>query len=245
MRFKNKIAIVTGAESGIGEKIVQQLHKEGCKVIATNFSKKKLSNKKNLEYFNLDVTDEKQWIKFHKYLNKKYKKINILINSAGIRISGTLETTSLQLWNHVINTNTTSIFLGCKYILPLLKKSKESSIVNLASVTSIRGVKNMLAYATSKSAIVTLTSSLALDLSKFKIRVNAVAPGAIDTQMVSSLKKEINSIKKYNARMKEAHPIGRIGRPEEVANAVCFLASNESSFITGITVPVDGGRSIR
>ena len=169
MRFKNKIAIVTGAESGIGEKIVQQLHKEGCEVIATNFSKKKLSNKKNLEYFNLDVTDEKQWIKFHKYLDRKYKKINILINSAGIRISGTLETTSLQLWNHVINTNTTSIFLGCKYILPLLKKSKESSIVNLASVTSIRGVKNMLAYATSKSAIVTLTSSLALDLSKFKI----------------------------------------------------------------------------
>ena len=196
MKFKDQIAVVTGAESGIGKKIVQKLHKEGCKVIATNFSKKNLVNKKNLEYYNLDVTVEDEWKTLQKYLEKKYKKINILINSAGIRISGSLETTSLQSWNHIINTNTTSIFLGCKYILPLLKKSKESSIVNLASVTSIRGVKNMLAYATSKSAIVTLTSSLALDLSKFKIRVNAVAPGAIDTQMVSSLKKEINSIKK-------------------------------------------------
>ena len=102
-----------------------------------------------------------------------------------------------------------------------------------------------MAYATSKSAILSLTSSLALDFAKYKIRVNAVAPGAVDTAMVSSLKKEINSIKKYNNRMKEAHPIGRIGSPREIANVICFLASEESSFMTGVTVPVDGGRSIR
>jgi meso-butanediol dehydrogenase/(S,S)-butanediol dehydrogenase/diacetyl reductase len=245
LRFKNKIALVTGAETGIGQKVLQRMLQEGCKVIGTNFSSKKIINKKNLEYYNIDVTNEEEWKQFKKYLKKKYNKINILINSAGIRVSGTLETTSLELWNHVINTNTTSIFLACKYVLPLLKKAKNSSVVNLASVTSLRGVKNMLAYATSKSAILTLTSSLALDLAKFHIRVNAVAPGAIDTQMVTSLKKEINSIKKYNARMKEAHPIGRIGTPQEVANIVCFLASEEASFMTGITVPVDGGRSIR
>ena len=245
MQFKNQIALVTGAESGIGKKIVEKLCREGCKVIATNFSKKNLVNKKNLEYFNLDVTSEEEWIHLQRYLSKRYKKISILVNSAGIRISGSLETTSLHSWNHIINTNATSIFLACKYMLPLLKKAKGGSIVNLASVTSIRGVKNMLAYAASKSAIVTLTSALALDLCKFKIRVNAVAPGAIDTQMVASLKKEINSISKYNARMREAHPIGRIGKPEEVANVVCFLASNESSFMTGTIIPVDGGRSIR
>ena len=245
MRFKNQIALITGAETGIGAKTVQKLLKEGCVVIGTNFSKKKLINKKNLEFYNIDVTNENDWKKFQIYLKKKYKKINILINSAGIRVSGTLESTSLELWNHVFNTNTTSIFLACKYILPLLKKTKKSSIINLASVTGLRGVKNMLAYAASKSAIITLTSSLSLDLAKFNIRVNAIAPGAIDTQMVSSLKKEINSKKKYDARMKEAHPIGRIGKPIEVANVICFLASEESSFMTGITVPVDGGRSIR
>jgi|TARA_B110000263_G_scaffold59719_1_gene51207 NAD(P)-dependent dehydrogenase (short-subunit alcohol dehydrogenase family) len=124
-------------------------------------------------------------------------------------------------------------------------KSKKANIVNLASVTSLRGVKNMLAYAASKSALVTFTSSLALDLAKRKIRVNAVAPGAVDTYMVSSLKKEINSKIKFDRRMKEAHPIGRIGKPEEIANVVCFLASEEASFMTGLTVPVDGGRSIR
>ena len=245
MRFKNKIALITGAETGIGQKTVQKLLQDGCVVIGTNFSKKKLVNKKNLEFYNIDVTNEEEWKKFKIYLKKKYKKIHILINNAGIRVSGTLETTSLELWNHVINTNTTSIFLSCKYILPLLKKTTESSIVNLASVTSLRGVKNMLAYAASKSAIITLTSSLALDLAKFNIRVNAVAPGAIDTQMVDSLRKEINSEKKYNARMKEAHPIGRIGKPQEVANLICFLASEEASFMTGVTVPVDGGRSVR
>ena len=196
MQFKNKIALVTGSETGIGAKVVETLINKGCKVIGTNFLKKKLKNKKNLEYYYIDITKEDEWKKLRKYLEINYKKIDILINNAGIRVSGTLQTTSLDLWNHVISTNTTSIFLGCKYIFPLLKKTKNSSIVNLASVTSIRGVKNMLAYATSKSAILTFTSSLALDLAKYKIRVNAVAPGAVDTEMVRTLKKEIKSIKK-------------------------------------------------
>ena len=245
MRFKNKIALVTGAETGIGKSVVKKLLSEGCKVIGTNFSQSHLKNNQNLEYYTIDVTQEEQWKNLKEYLEKKYKKIDILINNAGIRVSGDVEKTSLELWNHVLSTNITSIFLGCKYTLPLLKKSKIGSIVNLASITSIRGAKNMLAYATSKSAIVSFTASLALDLVKYKIRVNAVAPGAIDTQMVTSLKKEINSIAKYNIRMKEAHPIGRIGYPQEVANLVCFLASEEASFMTGSTIPVDGGRSIR
>lgn len=245
MRFKNKIALVTGSETGIGDRVVKTLLKEGCRIIGTNFSKSNLKNKKNLEYYNIDVTKEDEWRKLKSYLQKKYKRLDILINNAGIRVSGNLEKTSLDLWENVLKTNTTSIFLGSKYSLSLLKKSKSSSITNLASITSFRGAKNMLAYATSKSAIVSLTASLSLDLAKFKIRVNAVAPGAIETQMVTSLKKEINSLSKYNARMKEAHPIGRIGSPQEVANLICFLASDDASFMTGSTVPIDGGRSIR
>ena len=136
------------------------------------------------------------------------------------------------------------MFLGCKYAVPLLKKSKNSNIVNLASITSIRGVPNMVAYSSSKGGIVTFTSSLALDLAKNRIRVNAVAPGAVDTKMVWSLKEELKS-KKFNKRMKETHPIGRIAQPEEVANVVAFLASDGASFMTGLTIPVDGGRSIR
>ena len=103
----------------------------------------------------------------------------------------------------------------------------------------------MIAYSASKGAIVPFTSSLALDLTTYGIRVNAVAPAAVDTKMVWSLKKEINSEKKFNDRMKETHPIGRIAKPQEIANVVIFLAGEQSSFMTGITVPVDGGRSIR
>jgi len=245
MRFKNKIALVTGTSSGIGKKIVDQLIKEGCIVIATTRKDAPKKIPKKLEYYKIDVTSLSEWNALSKYIKKKYKKLDILINNAGVRISGDINTTSLDLWNHIINTNLTSIFLGCKHCISLLKKSKNANIVNLASITSIRGVKNMLAYATSKSAMITFTSSLALDLAKNNIRVNAVAPGAVDTKMVWSLRKEINSQVKFNKRMKDAHPLGRIAKPQEIANVVCFLASSHASFMTGLTIPVDGGRSIK
>jgi len=244
MRFKNKIALVTGTNAGIGNKIVEVLSKEGCKIIATTRKGKERKSNKNVRYLTLDVTKENEWEETIKFIKQKYGKLNILINNAGIRLSGTIENTSLELWNKIIDTNLTSMFLGCKYAVPLLKKSKNSNIVNLASITSIRGVPNMLAYSASKGAIVTFTASLALDLAKNGIRVNAVAPGAVDTKMVWSLKEELQS-KKFNKRMKETHPIGRIAQPEEIANVVAFLASDEASFMTGLTIPVDGGRSIR
>jgi len=168
----------------------------------------------------------------------------VLVNSAGVRLSGNLETTPLNEWTYHFNNNVTGTFLACKYALPLLKKGKQSSIVNLASINSIRGAKNMLAYATSKSALISFTASLALDLTKHNIRVNAVAPGAIDTPMLASFKKDL-TLKEYEKRMQENHPIGRIGKPKEVASVIYFLASEAASFMTGLTLPVDGGRSIR
>jgi NAD(P)-dependent dehydrogenase (short-subunit alcohol dehydrogenase family) len=243
--MKNKVILITGTNAGIGKSIVKTLEKEKCIIIATSRKKNNNKNRKNIYYHNLDVTKEDQWKEIMHYIKKQFGKLDVLINNAGVRISGDVENTSLKLWNDIININLTSMFIGCKYALPLLKKSKNASIVNLASITSIRGVKNMIAYSASKGAIVSFTASLALDLAKNGIRVNAVAPGAVDTKMVWSLKKEINSMKKFNQRMKEAHPIGRIATPQEIANVVIFLAGNESSFITGITLPVDGGRSIR
>ena len=242
--MNNKIILITGTNAGIGKSILKLLEKEKCTVIATTRKKIK-KNKKNIFYYNLDVTNENQWEELINYIKIKFGRLNGLINNAGIRVSGKIENTSLELWNDIINTNLTSIFLGCKHALPLLKKGKKASIVNLTSISGIRGIKNMLAYSASKGAIVTLTASLALDLAKYGIRVNAIAPGAVDTKMVWSLKKEINSEKIFNQRIKETHPIGRIATPDEIANAVIFLAGEKSSFITGITLPVDGGRSIR
>ena len=244
MQLKNKIVLITGANAGIGATIVKILEKEKYTIIATSrkISKK---NKKNIFYYNLDVTNENQWQELIKNIKSKFGKLDILINNAGIRESGNLQNTSLEQWENIINTNLTSIFLGCKYALPLLKKGRNASIVNLTSISGIRGIKNMIAYSASKGAIVSFTSSLALDLAKYGIRVNAIAPGAVDTKMVWSLKKEINSEKKFNNRIQETHPLGRIAKPNEIANVAIFLASEKSSFMTGITVPVDGGRSIR
>ncbi len=244
MQLKNKIVLITGSNAGIGATIVKILEKEKYTIIATSrkISKK---NKKNIFYYNLDVTNENQWQELIKNIKLKFGKLDILINNAGIRESGNLQNTSLEQWENIINTNLTSIFLGCKYALPLLKKGRNASIVNLTSISGIRGIKNMIAYSASKGAIVSFTSSLALDLAKYGIRVNAIAPGAVDTKMVWSLKKEINSEKKFNNRIQETHPLGRIAKPNEIANVAIFLASEKSSFMTGITVPVDGGRSIR
>ena len=245
MRFKNKVALVTGAESGIGLVLVKILLKEGCNVIATTHKKKINIKSARLVTFKLDVTKENNWISFLKVIKIKFKAIDILINNAGIRISGSIEDTSLELWNHILSTNTTSLFLGTKYILPLLKKSKNACVINSSSVTGIRGVKNMLAYATSKSALTSFTYSLALDLAKYNIRVNAVAPGAVKTGMTKSLQKDINNDIVFHQRMIDAHPLGRMATPQEIAKTISFLASEDASFITGAVFPVDGGRSVR
>ena len=244
MTSKKKIVLITGAESGIGKSTSKLFLNNNFRVIGTSLKKSIDKHVKDFENYQIDITNNSEWKDLASIMRKKYSQIDVLVNSAGVRLSGNLETTSMSDWSYHFNNNVTGTFLACKYTLPLLKKSNKSSIVNLASINSIRGVKNMLAYATSKSAIISFTASLALDLSKHKIRVNAVAPGAIETPMLASFKKDL-TLKDYKKRMRENHPIGRIGKPEEVASVIYFLASEASSFMTGLTIPVDGGRSIR
>ena len=244
MTSKKKIVLITGAESGIGKSTSKIFLNNNFRVIGTSLKKNKDKYIKDFDNYQIDITNNTEWRDLASIIRKKYSKIDVLVNSAGVRLSGNLETTSMNDWSYHFNNNVTGTFLACKYILPLLKKSNKSSIINLASINSIRGVKNMLAYATSKSAIVSFTASLALDLSKHNIRVNAVAPGAIDTPMLASFKKDL-TLKEYQKRMRDNHPIGRIGKPKEVASVIYFLASEASSFMTGLTIPVDGGRSIR
>jgi NAD(P)-dependent dehydrogenase (short-subunit alcohol dehydrogenase family) len=172
-------------------------------------------------------------------------RLDVLINNAGIRASGGIEETDLKLWHHLIDTNLTSIFLGCRAAIGAIRKSGGGAIVNVSSITGIRGTENMVAYSASKSGIVAMTSSLALDAAKDGIRVNAVCPAAIRTSMVTTWLSQSADQKAAESVLLQKHPIGRIGEPREVASVIAFLASDDASFMTGLAIPVDGGRSIR
>jgi meso-butanediol dehydrogenase/(S,S)-butanediol dehydrogenase/diacetyl reductase len=175
----------------------------------------------------------------------RFGRLDVLVNNAGIRASGSGEETDLSLWRQMIDANLTSVFLGCRAAAPHLRASGGGAIVNVGSITGIRGTENMVAYSASKSGITTLTASLALDLAKDNIRVNAVCPAAIDTRMVRSWLHAAEDVDAATQAVLSKHPIGRIGRPEEVAGVIAFLASADAGFMTGLSIPVDGGRSIR
>ena len=168
-----------------------------------------------------------------------------LLITLGFVPVGGIEETDRKLWQHLIDTNLTSIFLGCRASVAAIRKSGGGAIVNVSSITGIRGTENMVAYSASKSGIVAMTSSLALDLAKDGIRVNAVCPAAIRTSMVTTWLSQSTDQTVAENVLLQKHPIGRIGEPREVASVIAFLASDDASFMTGLSIPVDGGRSIR
>ena len=237
MNSRRKIVLITGAESGIGKSTCKIFHNNGYKVIGTCLKKPNIISKK-IEYHQIDITNNSDWKNLASIIKKKYKKIDVLVNSAGVRLSGNLETTPLNEWTYHFNNNVTGTFLACKYALPLLKKGKQSSIVNLASINSIRGAKNMLAYATSKSALISFTASLALDLTKHNIRVNAVAPSlALNPHLSKTSSDElINTL--INKEV-----LGRAAEPWEIANIILFLSSEQSSFMTGEVLSASSQRA--
>lgn len=244
-RFDDKIILITGAATGIGLSTVQRIRAEGGMVYAGVLSLETEVDFAGAEQIILDVTDEQQWQQAIRHIMDAQGRLDVLINNAGIRESNPIEDTSIEQWQRVIDVNLSSVFLGCKAALPALRQSESGAIVNLGSITGIRSVSNMIAYSTSKSGITALTSSLAIDLAKDNIRVNAVCPGAIGTQMVTSLIDESDNPDEREAQIMANHPLGRIGRPDEVASVIAFLAGEDASFMTGLSIPVDGGRSIR
>lgn len=248
MPLKGKSAIVTGGSRGIGRAIVIMLAKEGANVAFTYV-------KSSLEAENLKVEIEKQGVKAlalqidvrdfdkTKELVEKTKlafgKLDILVNNAGITKDMALMFMTREDWQNVIDTNLNGLFNVARNVIVTFLKQKSGDIVNITSISGIIGMARQTNYAASKAGIIGFTKSLAKETAAYNIRVNAVAPGFIETDMVSSLKEE------YKNELKKVIPLGRFGRAEEVANAVRFLLSEESGFITGQTIVVDGGLSIR
>jgi len=249
-RFKGKGVIVTGGASGIGRATVERFLEEGAKVAIIDVSKK--NGEKTVKELRAkgykpvllvgDVTKSSDVKRMVREAKRKLGSIDVLFNNAGILVEGNVEQVSEKDWDRIIAINVKGVFLMSKEAVPVMLKQKKGVIVNNASCSGLVGDRNAIAYNTSKGAVVLMTKCLALDYARKNIRVNCVCPGEIETPM---FRQEAAArglpIEEYRKELCEYHPIGRLGRPEEVANAVLFLASEEAGFITGIAFSVDGG----
>lgn len=240
--LEGKVAVVTGSSRGIGRAIAVRLAGEGCKVVI-NYSKDldgaKVTQKligRDSVIVQADVSKVEDCKKLIQESVKKFGKIDILVNNAGIFNVKSIDKVDESDWEDVINTNSKSALFCSKYAAPYMKNG---AIVNISSIVAYRSRPNRTIYAASKSAIVGLTQSLAMELAP-RIRVNAVAPGLIATDLT---KRILSSSKEYKRRISTI-PLNRIGEPEDVANAVVFLSSAEAAYVTGTIVHIDGGASV-
>lgn len=252
-RFEGKTAFVSGGAGGIGWEIATSLMNEGARVAICSRAGATLeqarSKKIELELVNLsiyeaDVSDKSQVEAAFEKIELNFGKLDHLVNNAGIDSFQDIADFSITQYERVMAINVTSVFLMISNALPLLKKSDEASIVNVGSVHGTVTSSGRADYATSKTALIGATRSLALDLGPHNIRINLVSPGAIETPMLLrgwTVKAPDTELEILKRRAGDLHPVGRIGNTSDVANAVKFLLSREAGFITGTELLVDGG----
>ncbi len=253
-RLVDKIALITGAASGIGRAIAELFHHEGATVILTDIDDvegKKITSqfKERAEYLHLDVSQENDWIKLFELLKAKYKKLDILVNNAGI--GGLTQTKGphnpeeldLESWHKIHAVNSDGVALGCKYAIQLMKLQKKGSIVNISSRSGIVGIPFLAGYAASKAAVRNHTKSVALfcAIKKYGIRCNSIHPGAILTPLWDPMLGDESQRDKAIEEISAGIPLGKMGTALDVAYAALYLASDESPYVTGIELNVDGG----
>lgn len=247
MRLKNKVVIVTGANSGIGKAIAQKFLEEGAFVVFSDIkgNKKKLINKKYLEqadFIKCDVSNSVEVKELIGKTLKKRKRLDVMVNNAGIYSGGSIMEESDSAWNKVINTNLNGVFYGTREAARVMKNLKiKGSIINMSSTLGNIGFQKMVAYCASKGGVEQITRVAAIELAFMGIRVNAIAPGFVKTGMLKNFLKD----EKFNNMIKNEVPLGSLGNIDDVAQASVYLASNESSHMTGEILHIDGGFSIK
>ncbi|WP_217586283.1 SDR family NAD(P)-dependent oxidoreductase [Lentibacillus saliphilus] len=240
-RLQDKVAIVTGGASGIGERIVKLFRSEGATVVAADINQAaldKISENDGIHGKKLDVTSEEDWTALLKDVKDEFGSIDILINNAGISSEKTIGEIDYPEWEKMLKINGFGTLIGMKHTLPYMAEAKSGSIVNLSSVTAMVGM-GLNTYTSSKGSVRAMSKAAATEYGRFGVRVNAVFPGVIQTPMTEALESSSAALERINAMT----PLQRLGKPEEVANAILFLASDEAAYITGAELPIDGGYS--
>lgn len=247
--MKDKVAVVTGASSGIGRAVSLLFARNGANVVAVGRKQSELSSLRDearqadgsIKTHLADLTLTSHVDRLTSEVAEQYGKIDVLVNSAGIIKNGSIEDTSLGDWDKIMNINLRSMFYLMQKSVPLLVQSK-GSIVNVSSVTGTRAFPNVLAYCVSKAATDQLTRCAALELAPKGVRVNAVNPGVVATNLHKRGGMSEQNYETFIANAKNTHPLGRPGTPEEIAELIMYLASEKASWITGATYEIDGGR---
>ena len=252
-RLKGKVALIAGAAMGIGEADAKLFAKEGAKVVVADINEnegKRVVNEINGDggeaiFVKLDVTKEDDWKNATAETLQTYGKLNLQVNNAGISLGKNIEQTTLEDWNWLMNINATGVFLGTKYGILAMKDNKEKcSIVNRSSIDGQIAESGLFAYCASKGAVTILTKSAALHCGErgYSIRVNSVHPGYVHTALTEKEAADSGlSPDEYFAKVGKMHPIGYIGRPIDIAYADLYLVSDESIFVTGSELTIDGG----
>jgi 3-oxoacyl-[acyl-carrier protein] reductase len=240
-RLENKVAIITGGAAGIGAATAEKFAEEGAKVIIWDLDESKgkaLAEKLNATFAKVNTANYEEVETAAKAVNDQFGRIDILINNAGITRDSTLKKMTIEQWQQVIDVNLTGVFYCTKIISEYMLANSWGRIINASSVVGIYGNFGQTNYVATKSALIGMTKTLARELGKKGITVNAVAPGFIATEMVAAMPENVIET------MKAKVPLARLGDPKEIANVYAFLASDEASYINGHTLSVDGGMTV-
>lgn len=247
IKLKNKIAVVTGGSRGIGRSIVEEFATEGAKVIFTYVKNEVAKDSVELEVkkkggdaqgIKLDVCNFEDIEECKEKILDKFGKVDILVNNAGILRDKALVMMSKEDWRDVIDTNLNGIFNVTKNFIAVFMRQKQGSIINITSISGIIGMPRQVNYSASKGGIISFTKSLAREVAPFNIRVNAIAPGFINTDMTRSIRDD------YVQKILPNIPLQRFGEPREVAKTAVFLAGDEANYITGQIINVSGGLGV-
>ena len=237
----NRLALITGGTRGIGKAIALKLKSDGYKIILNHYGAdhddlaQQLASQENCPLYEWDISNFDDCMKHTKEIEEKYGAIDILINNAGITSDSFLHKMEKKNWDSVININLSGVFNMCRSVIEKMRERSFGRIVNIASINGLVGVMGQTNYSASKAGIIGFSRSLAMESASKRITVNCVAPGYIDTEMTQKIAEDIRK------KISDSIPMKRFGKPEEIANAVAFLVRDDSGFITGETLSVNGG----